>query len=202
MKKWFTLAMVLVATQACAQVDPDPDGIGIYFDETAWDNCLENPCPFTCVEAYLIATNISADGLLGWQCSLRTWPDPLLVPLTVEFAYPIFTLQLVNTLPDLSALYTEPVGQGDPAIVLATLSTVYFGGIIQFAIGPYSDLAMPEGPAYLVDDDPLEWRYLHPSSDTPFFCYEDTYVVAAIGQCTCVVPAEVDSWGRVKTLYQ
>ncbi len=208
MKKWLMLALMLVATQACAQVDPDPDGIGVYFDQTALDNCLENPCWFSCVKAYLIATNISADGMLGWECSLRTWPDPLPVPLQVDLGFPELLvpggLNVLDKFPSLAVMYSEPVGQGDPTIVLATLSTMYLGGIIQFGIGPFvwSTPALPGGPAYVPGDDPLEWRYLHPSSDTPFYDYEDTYLVAAIGECLCAVPAEVDSWGRVKTLYQ
>ncbi len=57
MKKLVVLLLVtFMATSAFAVIDPDPDMVGIYFDETADDNCLMigASTPFM---AYFIATN-------------------------------------------------------------------------------------------------------------------------------------------------
>ena len=57
MKKLVVLLLAtLVATSAFAVIDPDPNMVGIYFDETADDNCLTIAAsvPFM---AYFIATN-------------------------------------------------------------------------------------------------------------------------------------------------
>ena len=54
--------IVLLAVQpVAAQIDPDPDGIGIYFDEAATQVATEAPIS-ELVEAYLIATRSSQSG--------------------------------------------------------------------------------------------------------------------------------------------
>ncbi len=55
------LFMLLVANASIAQVDPDPDGIGVYFDVEA---TLVSTTAVTgeYVQAYLIGTNLSQSG--------------------------------------------------------------------------------------------------------------------------------------------
>ena len=62
-----TLAILLIATTALGQADPDM--IGIYFDEQAETNYWWSE-PFELVPIYLIITNPTATSIAGWECSL------------------------------------------------------------------------------------------------------------------------------------
>lgn len=67
MKKLVVLLLAtLVASSAFAVVDPDPNGIGVYFDTNADDNCLMigASIPFN---AYLILTNTTAPTVSAYE---------------------------------------------------------------------------------------------------------------------------------------
>jgi hypothetical protein len=50
-----------------AQLDPDPDGIGIYFDTAAQVNCLNDV--YGSIRGFLIITHPSIEtGISGWTC--------------------------------------------------------------------------------------------------------------------------------------
>ena len=57
-------------------VDPDPDGVGIYFDQDATINCHFVPIP-SMLEAWICLTNASDPaGVHGWECRVE-WPEYL-----------------------------------------------------------------------------------------------------------------------------
>ncbi len=65
------LIILLIAIPAAAQIDPDPDGIGIYADLEGLTNsvALEVGQP---LEVYLLLTRPSQSGyLMGWQCGIE-----------------------------------------------------------------------------------------------------------------------------------
>jgi len=70
MKKMIiALAVVALATSAFAQIDPDANGIGFYFDDSAMENCATTVAPFSPINGYLIATNIDqTSGISGFEC--------------------------------------------------------------------------------------------------------------------------------------
>ncbi len=71
MKKLVVLLLAsLIASSAFAVVDPDPNGIGIYFDVTANETSLTiNPSiPFN---AYLILTNTDAPAISAYEVGYR-----------------------------------------------------------------------------------------------------------------------------------
>ncbi len=78
MKRWavlVALAVCCVAGATSAQVDPEPDGIGIYTDLTATSNVLIAP-PQTPVEIYVLLTRPShRDGIAGWECAIDVPPN-------------------------------------------------------------------------------------------------------------------------------
>ena len=61
------MASLLVASSAFAVVDPDPNMLGIYFDETADTNCMNDVGPYAQVPTYVILTNPSFDYLYGFE---------------------------------------------------------------------------------------------------------------------------------------
>ena len=59
------LMTAMLAPAALAQIDPDPDSIGIYADlEATQVNLMAEA--FSTFEVYLIATNISEDDIVNW----------------------------------------------------------------------------------------------------------------------------------------
>lgn len=79
MKKLVVLLLAsLVATSAFAQIDPDPDSMGIYFDLGATDNCWSTGAsiPFF---AYLVLANPTAPEINAYELGME-----LVVPAGME----------------------------------------------------------------------------------------------------------------------
>ncbi|PID80658.1 hypothetical protein CSA17_02205 [bacterium DOLJORAL78_65_58] len=63
------LLTLLIAGGAFAQLDPDADGIGIYFDPCACVNCLDLPVGNN--TGYVVITHPSSDaGVAGWEATI------------------------------------------------------------------------------------------------------------------------------------
>jgi hypothetical protein len=70
----FVLSFILFAESALAQIDPDPDGIGIYFDQGATINSVTVAEGTPYVTAYLVLTNPSVLGnMVHWSCSISSF---------------------------------------------------------------------------------------------------------------------------------
>ncbi len=66
-----SIFVLLLAANAFAQLDPDLDGIGIYFDAEATLTCAYTSVPFESVTAYLCITNpTDATGVSGWEATI------------------------------------------------------------------------------------------------------------------------------------
>ncbi len=196
-----TSAVTLTA-DASAQIDPTPDGIGIYFDTMGEQFCIFG-VPYTPVTLYLLATRVSdSTGISGWECALYTNPAVLPAGLTVDVmdcvagcAPPYLHVSLAAPLPRASA------------IRLATISTFYLSGSVYFALGAAEPTSFPgdPGPGYSGGDDQTRLRRLTPPIwSEPDPAHDHSWYVAAIGSyslCT-VMPAEPITWGAVKGLYR
>jgi len=201
MKKMLVLALaILVSTSAFAQIDPDENGIGLYFDELGFEVCTVTTAPFEEVTAYLLATNITEEAVSGWECEV------------VTFGAPVAPAWLLNGLQPLNAfsapLFAVGLGEGDLAtepennvVLLATYSAFVMAptDVVEFAIQnlPASSFE-PPSPGYAAGDNAGNLIPLQVSSGFPF-----GNVVAQINLPDCGVIANDNvSFGSVKALYR
>jgi len=198
MKKLLVLALVLVAASAFAQTDPEPNGIGFYFDEAGTSNYLASAAPYTIVNAYLLATRITqSGGLSGWEAEVAVIPAPAVAPsytlnnngLNV-LTPPVFQVGMAVALPFA------------PVIKLMTVGVLNFGTPFSLAIGPCTPSSF-EGkyPGYADGVNPGILIGLTPSADVPVPGRPNFFTVASFMQ-TAPVATVPGSWSSVKNLYQ
>lgn len=201
MKKLLVLALVLVAASAFAQTDPGLNGVGVYFDSAAISNCNTTAVPgFTPLTAYVVATRIdpAALGIQGWEMSIQV----VGAPMPPAYTYSGIASNVL-TPPMFNVGIAAPIGVGQTAIVLATMSYVYFGTAITMGIGPCTPASLEGlGPVYVAGVDVGDKRYLYPSSNVLMAGYPSTYIVASVMGATCPVADVPSSWSNVKSLYQ
>ncbi len=200
MKKLLTLFAVLaIAVPAAAQIDPDGDSAGLYFDTAATNNCITTAAPFTPFTAYLCATNISADsGISGWECTVETVGPVTAASWAVGhggtnfLTAPNFAVGIGTVAP---APYT-------PSIVLATLTGFILAPTDQVSFRvvaiPTPSIPGHNGMVYAVGNNEFDLRRLFNSTGydeagMPFFC--------ATINGDCPVSTETNTWGGVKALY-
>lgn len=201
-----TALLATLAGAAVAQpVDPEPNGIGIYFDEgaVAGSYCAEAPMG-TQLTAYLCLTRASRQsGFTAWEC---------LLDATAEGVFSGFSLRgdAVNT-------GTEPefvVNLGTP--LPYQLSTVLMDITIEvvwdWPIGmrPLA-VSSPRGPvmnlpAYEVVGEPGVFHPLQPPFGLEGGAGTDPKWCAGINDDTCLNGPQVDveetTWGALKALYR
>ncbi|MHB8077706.1 MAG: hypothetical protein ACYDIE_00440 [Candidatus Krumholzibacteriia bacterium] len=197
MKTLLVLGLLLVATNAAAQSDPQTNGIGFYWDEGGVSNCLVSAAPYTLMNAYLLATRISqAAGISGWEAEVAIIPPPSYPPIYTlnnggenALTAPIFQVGLATALP-----YA-------PAIKLLTVGILNFGTPLSLAVGPCTPSSFGGlCPGYADGADPGLLIGLTPSTSIPVPGRPGFYVVAFF--MYSVDPAERDSWSCVKSLYR
>ncbi len=194
-----TLVIALLATSASAILDPDPDGIGIYFDENADIVCTETMIPFEQVTAYLLATNISAaSGISGWEAYIWTTGAAPVAP----------SWTLAGGLDVDPTLEGFQVGIGTvaalpwaPAIVLATWSGFMMAptdAMSFFVSGVPGSVSFPHSPGYAAGDNAGDLREFQVSSGTGL-----DLPAAMINSLICGVVANEDlTFSHVKSLYR
>lgn len=181
------------AGTAPAQVDPDPNGIGIYYDTAATIHC-EQFVPPGEFELYLVLTQATAmAGVGGWELRIEFncpsvwvtgwfihgWQGGFLDP-------PNFMQGLVDPRP------------WSPAILLMTMTVLGLNpDCCWFYIVPHPSPSIPGSIMYVDAADPWNWIEMYPS--TGGF----TTPVAGIN-CDCPPPVanEKYTWGGVKTIYR
>ncbi len=194
------LASLLVAGNAMAQIDPDPDMIGVYFDLGATTWCT-SPGPVGPYAAYLILTNATAlSGVSGWECS-------------VEVTAGVFVLSWIYNGTAVNALSPPDFAVGlatslpwEPAILLMTFQVGLFAPTpVEITVTAQPIPSIPDTPyplpAYAAGDDPGDLRSLgystgwDPETGTPN--------VAAVINGDCTPTANEDAtWGNVKNMYR
>jgi hypothetical protein len=186
--------MLLIAGSAMAQLDPDDDGIGVYFDPCACVNCISMDIGER--TAFLVITHpTSPQGVGGWECAM--WLDGPAYLLGVEFQG-----QAVNV----GVAPNYVVGTVDPQVNPFTYPAVVVA-VMHFYISMTSSPvtwwidgtrwhALPDKvPAYLDGADINIIKELKQSTGGPQF------PVATING-DCAVGVEVESWGGVKALFR
>ncbi len=177
------LACLLPSGSATAQMDPCPDGIGLYFDMAAMGNHITTAAPFTQFAAYLCATNITADsGISGWECTVETVGPVTAASWAVGhggtnfLTAPNFAVGIGTVAP---APYT-------PSIVLATLTGFILAPTDQVSFRvvaiPTPSIPGHNGAIYAVGNNAFDIRPLYSSGGTDTEGYP--YVCAAINDPT------------------
>jgi len=198
-----TLSTILVVTallicagrtdMALAQIDPDPDGIGIYFDTEATIHCSYVPVgvPF---EMYLVLTNASATaGVAGWECR-------------IEYSeFPLFILQWLphNWIgsfwdPPNFMIGLDPPLPWSPTINLMTISAIVFDPTCTWlSIVPHPGASIPGEVIYLDAGDYATLITMHQSTGGP------NIPVAGIN-CDCPPPTAIESttWSGIKSVFR
>jgi len=195
MKNLFLIICVtLLAGSAFAQLDPDDDGIGVYFNPCACNNCIA----FDIGEhrAFLVITHPTSPlGVWGWECKMTT--DGPLILSSVEPTGQAINIGIppeyvVGTVDPQINPYTYP------AIVVAIID-FYIWSVddpIHFYIDAIQRHSHPEPvPAYLDGGDMMIIKKLQQSTGGP------EYPVATING-DCAVPEEKETWGGVKALFR
>jgi hypothetical protein len=192
--RWMITVGLLIASGAMAQVDPDPDGIGIYFDAAATQNATAAAYGDV-VTAYLVATHPSLAGnLFAWQAFVISSPGDACI--TGE---PIQGGNIYMNMPPCGPNFGFIVQNFDPrppvqdATVLATLTitmtdenqvvTLFVGGATQAL------------PSYNVGGIGTPWQDLHPASGSA-----DLPVARINGEAP--VPVLGETWGALKSLFR
>ena len=189
------LAIALLASRAMATVDPDPAGMGVYFDLDGDVVCTTTAAPFSNVVAYLLATNPST-GISGWEANIDV--------LGAAVA-PAWTLAAGLDVDMSAAGFQVGIGTGAlalpaaPAVVLATWSGFVMAptDVIEFFVsGVPGSSSFPDSPGYAAGDNAGDLREFQVSSGTGM-----NLPVAGINTCT-VVANEDMTFTNVKSLYR
>lgn len=202
--------LTLIPRAATGQHWPEPDVIGVYFDQAASSNCSWQS-PYTPITAYLIVTRLTEpSGLSGWECALVMQPESAFAGSTVTLAH-----GGVNALAPPNYDVTLPaVLPRENVMLLATWSAFYLGGDeIMIAIGPSSPGHFPAepGPGITAGNDSARRLRLQTPCVRTLPGQPDLHLVAGvnlmlfcgtiIGYDYCYVPAAETTWGALKRLY-
>jgi len=184
-----------MAVNGYAQLDPDDDGIGVYFDPCACVNCISMDMGIQ--TAFLVITHpTSPQGVGGWECKM--WVDGPAFMTNVALQG-----QAINA-------GTRPgefiVGTADPqinpftypAIVVAELT--FFIEDVAAPVNWWIDSILQHShdepvPAYLDGSDPNIVKKLQQATGGP------QYPVATVNG-DCAVSTEAETWGGVKALFR
>ncbi len=193
------LLTAFITGNAFAQLDPDNDGIGIYFDPCACVNCLELPANQEHL-GYVVITHPTSDaGVLGWEAKI--WSEGPAV---------VTNWELMGDATNFATRDNEfVVGLGSPivnpytypAVVVAIMHLFIFdeSAPIEFFIDEVYFNSIPEihQPAYL---DGADYNIIKPlqqiqgSADLP--------VAVVNGSCDDIVATENTTFDGLKALYR
>lgn len=192
------LAVALLASGAMAQIDPDADGMGIYFDTEGTIFEMNTAAPFEQITAYLLITRPSAtDGVSGWEAyvtgaaGLTAGSWTLAGGLDVDASAEGFQV----------GIGTGPLAlpYGD-TVVLATLSGFVMTPTTPIALyvdGVPGSTTFPNSPGYAGGTDAGDLRACQVSSGTGA-----GMPVACINGACSVVANEDMTFSNVKALFR
>lgn len=184
-----------LAGGAFAQLDPDDDGIGVYFDPCACNNCITMDVGLH--RAFLVITHpTSPQGVHGWEAKLTTTGPMFLTNVDL-----IGNNVNVGILPGeyIVGIVTPLINPFTyPAVVIAVLD-FYLSSTAtpaQFFIDGVFFHSLPEKvPAYLDGSNTNVIKELKQSTGGR------TFPVATING-DCAVAIEGETWGGVKALFR
>ncbi|RKZ16674.1 hypothetical protein DRQ50_05850 [bacterium] len=189
-----SIAMIVIAGPVAAQLDPDDDGIGVYFDPCACVICM--PMEPGVHTGYVIVTHPTSPlGVGGWEAKI-TWDGPATVGnwnLQGGFNYAMNNYEwIVGEATPLINPFTFP------AIIVATFDLTLIDDAVpvNFWIDGIQQHSLPyRQPAYLDGSDYNIIKPLQQPTGGP------QYPVATLNG-GCAVPNEDLTWGDVKALFR
>jgi hypothetical protein len=180
--------LVLFAQAAFAVVDPRPDVMGVYFDETGDQICNDTVIPFTPFSVWIVYTNPTPAMILGFEAGYFLNGTLLQIaifwPCDIVFPFP----------PDLDDLH---VICGEPFPTSQATPLVHFQYMhlpppdvpeVTFHLEKASGSSLPGDNPYVIlaDGSPFEVLAGEPAYTTS----------------NCGVPTENMGWGTIKSLYR
>ncbi len=195
LKTAIAVVLVFAVTGAFAQVDPDHDGIGIYFDQGATTNSAVVAEGTVSVTAYLILTNPTFGGnLVHWAARVSCDPNS---PYQASIAGTVYngTNIDIDNMPGSSHWSFEASVDQQPPYPVSEITI-----LAELLVYPatYSEpiyLFVTEGPEYPAYGAEEGWAYYQPSSGSL-----DLPVAVINGDAP--VPTENQSWGQLKSLFR
>lgn len=182
----FPILLLLTAGAALAQIDPDPDGIGIYFDTGATEVCKYTPT-FQVFTAYVCLTHPSgSNGVAGWAGRVET--PPVILQLAVR--HPVLSRN-IGEAPDFIVGYSQSIPSAD-VVVLMEIDLM---AVDEQPVVIRLDHADGQPACYADGADPRILIPMYPSSGS-----WASYVAVVNGDCD-VIANEDFTWGRLKALY-
>jgi len=195
MKKLMLLVgmLLFVSNLASAQLDPDYNGLSVFFDAQTPVRCQMVPTGLKTV--YLVATNLSqVAGLSGWEgrvyCDNPAW---MFLSATVHGNGPINIL----TPPDFMVGLYSPM-ESRPFMLLVSLQFfVQNLAPTPFRVGQCSSPSTPGAPCYADGVDPgILVRFVSPAADW-------SLPVAWANSPDCnIVQIQDETWGGVKGMFK
>jgi hypothetical protein len=186
-------ALLLHASGAAAQIDPNPDGIGIYADLEATQTSVSAD-PGVPFEVYLVITRPSnSSGIMGWECGIDV-PDNATI-----WGWNVAGDHWLNggSPPEFEVGYgIDPLPSTDVVLLMTFIVYLSDENPAEFYI--HECRAVPglyDEPGYIASDDIGTLIPLHPwprVQGEPAFKIND-------GTATPTLPA---TWGAVKALYR
>ncbi len=184
---------IMLASAAMAQIDPDPDGIGIYFDQGATVNSVVVADGTESVTAYLILTNPTIDGdMNNWTGFVSTYLNDANQGTTI-FGRPNNGHNLiVSNMPGSFhwsfqvSVYSDPPLPATPITILAELE------ILMYNFEDPIYLYVHEGAGYSAGAGGAAMNPASGSWDLPL----------AVINGEAPVAVESKPWGGVKLLYR
>jgi len=188
------LALLILVSGANAQLDPDNDGIGVYFDPCACVNCISMDVGLQ--RAFLVITHpTSPQGVGGWECKM--WMEGPAYMTNVDLQGQEINM---GTPPEYIVGTVEPQINPFtyPAIVVAVIDFLITttADPITFWIDGTRFHSLPERvPAYLDGSDNNIIKELKQATGG-----RDFPVATVNGDCA--VATETETWGGVKALFR
>ena len=188
-----SVILLLSCSVAVGQIDPDPDGIGIYFDEEATQNSASAGAGPP-VQAYLVGTNLSQEGgIVYWEAMVRATGD-----IDYVSGSPRVGQNVVENMPGSTHCGFIVLNPLDPIPVPGTvvLADMLFG-IYSGTVPTWIFVAGYDRPNPVYSTDSYEGPYhdMYVSSG-------DTDLAVAVINGEAPVPTTKHTWGDVKALYR
>jgi hypothetical protein len=192
MKKLVVLLMaMLVASVAFAQIDPDTNMMGVYFDTEAMVPCLDDLAPNTFVTANLCIVNPDFANIKGFECTMT-------VNGSIFAQAPVLPAGGLNVGSGDNYLVGFDVVPAEPVVILMSLPFLAFGGPVTFDLGPSVPSSGVLGlPMVAVVDSEGMSSLVYTGYTTV-----DGLRVAAINDGCGVVDTENVSFDGIKSLYR
>lgn len=190
------LLVVLLAGQALAGGNtPDPDQIGLYYDQLAEFDCNESVDGM--ITTYVVLTELTSPSILGWEAMITSVGEGAVM---TGVTYHGLSINAATRTDEYMVGLGEPLVAVDGMIVVMDMNYYIFDSTLPLEVfmGPvYYHTADEALPCYLDGEDVELAKPLVPSSGDL-----EAPVLTANENCTGPVADERRSWGDVKSLFR